>query len=135
MIADETTRDALLAFKGELSTRATARRLGVLSSTVNDVIHRNAMSLKRENPLRIALGLEPLTDERVTLKSSQRVVAKPGYGKKRGYVEFKIRVSPEEAEIIREMLDVAGYRSFSEWWRESKQLAQMAWQADLQNLV
>lgn len=57
MIADETTRDALLAALCDKSQRAWAKEHGIPHGTVNDCILRKPMKLRRENMLRTALGL------------------------------------------------------------------------------
>ena len=128
MIADETTRYALrqALIDSQSSQRAWAKRKGLPHGTSNDCLLRKPMSRRRENTLRSALGLPETYTRSVNIHpETEGVVKRPGYGKKRGYVEFKIRVTPQEAEAIRAYLAVEGYGSFSEWWHRSEQVDQM----------
>jgi hypothetical protein len=125
---DDSTRRALIEAIGDYSQASWAKRncppdmkQPSFTALVNNVLLRKGVSEHRENLLRAILGLEPVARTPVILRSTERVVKRPGYGKPRGYVEFKIRVSPEEAEEIRRAYTYLGYRSFSEWWNRTYQ--------------
>ncbi len=117
-VCDESTRDALVAALRESgkSQRAWARWHEASVSAVNDCLRRKSMSEKRENKLRWSLGLPPIYRTQVTLRDTERIVKKPGHGKKRNYVEFKIRVSPGDAETIQDRINCLELRSFNHLW-------------------
>lgn len=125
---DESTRTALKAAIGDRTQLAWAKAnrpetwtVRRFASLVSNVLLRKGVSEGKENLLRDILGLEPIYRTPVIVRSNQKVVYAPGYGRKRNYEEFKIRVSPDEAEIIRQWLAEGGWDSFSEWWKYSGQ--------------
>lgn len=116
-ICAASTREALrVALRTSPSNAAWARAHGVPPVTVSDCLRRKAMSVRRENTLRVALGLPVIDREQVTISSEERVVRKPGYGPRRSYAERKIRIPPAEAEQIDHALYLLGFDSFSAWW-------------------
>lgn len=122
---DDSTRRALLAALADRRHYAWARAnrpdgwsAARFAALVSNVMLRKSVSEEKENILRGVLGLEPVYRTSVVLRSTERVVAKPGYGRPRGYDEFKIRVGHAEADEIRRRLADGGWPSFSAWWHD-----------------
>ncbi len=110
------TRDALNRVIGGNQSEW-ARKNGVSSSAVNDLLRGATMSAERVNPIRAALGLSEVEERFVVINSGQRIVAAPGYGKRRN-PEFRLYCTPAEARAISEAIESMGFDSFSEWCRE-----------------
>lgn len=85
-----------------LSQNGWARSVGLTPADASDVLRLASVSLKRENRIRLAIGLRPLSVWTVQIDATKQVVARPGFGKKRP-PRFEVTVSEEEAVLIREM--------------------------------
>ncbi len=109
------TRDALNRVIGGNQSEW-ARENGVSSSAVNDLLRGATMSAERVNPIRMALGLVEVEERIVVINSGQRIVAAPGYGKRRN-PEFRFHCTQSEAQAISEAIESMGFSSFSEWCR------------------
>ena len=120
--ATDKTKKSLRRAIGDGKYSTWARANGVKPTAVHAVLNDRPISTTRENGVRAALGL-PLLPERkgvAILTVGQRVVTEHG-GRK--YITRQIRLSHDEAAVLDDFLERAGYRSFSEYWH--KELSQM----------
>lgn len=107
------TRRALCAALADYdSASAWARRHDARRVDVSDCLNSKPMSARRENRLRVALGLDPLRWQWVELAEGQRIVTTtpPRRHKRRA-----ITVTAEEAAKLDETARRHGFRSVGEW--------------------
>ena len=89
------------------SLRAWARAHGIAAGTVSNVRLGYPCKLDKENAIRAALGLPPLTVQLVELDSTQRVVRKPGHGKRRP-PRVDVYLTPEQMARLKERAKATG---------------------------
>lgn len=107
------TRRALCAALAEYeSASAWARKNGARRVDTSDCLNDKPMSARRENRLRVALGLDPLRRQLVELAEGQRVV---NVTPKRRNKRRAFTVTPDEAIRMDVGARKRGYRSAGAW--------------------
>lgn len=108
----ETHRALCEALASYDSASAWARAHGARRVDVSDCLNGKPMSARRENRLRIILGLAPLRWQLVELAENQRIVTitPPRYHKRRA-----VTVTVEEAAELDETARRLGFRSVGAW--------------------
>lgn len=94
---------------------------GIPAVNISDCLRGRPMSPRRLNPIRRALGLPDVTarPRHVVIDAErERVVAKPGHGRKRRTARLTITASHEEKLLWRALAREAG-QSLSEFVREN----------------
>lgn len=109
--ATSDTRRALRAAIGDGPARSWATAHNVAPVDVSDCLNERPMSARRENRIRVALGLTLLRWQTVELLEGQRVVtcSKPVKTKRRAST-----MTPEEALQADKLAQSEGYRSFGQ---------------------
>lgn len=110
------TRRALRRAIGGGTPYAWAIANGIKPGTVYDCLSSTQpVSARRENVLRLALGLPPIQYERIEIEPSrQKIVA---IQKPRPYRTRQLRLTPDAADALDSFVRRAGYRSFNHWWQ------------------
>ena len=106
--------------KSGMAKSTWARSVGLPPVVASDALRGNGMSVKRENLIRAAVGLPSIVTETITVTiepGRTYAAVRPIPKGKRPYVSRQIRLTPDEAVEIDEMVRESGCRSFSEWWR------------------
>ncbi len=108
----ETRRALRTAIASCDSAAAWSKMHDVRRVDISDCLNDKPMSARRENRLRVALGLDPLRWQLVELAENQRVVTvtPPRHHKRRA-----ITVSTEEAARLDETARQLGFRSVGAW--------------------
>ena len=112
----ETRSEILRLLQRFPSQRALSRHLGLKPVTVNDLLLGKPMSDERLNEVRDRLLLPRVERTPVLLDTANEYVSRKSGGRKRSYVEFKVRAHPIVAEYIQAEIEASGCKSFSEWF-------------------
>jgi hypothetical protein len=97
-----------------------AKAHGLMPITVSDCLSGKPMRARRENGIRLALGMEPIVTEQITLTIEPgRTVALVRHVPRgrRSYYSRQIRLNAEERDRIDRMVRDAGFDSFNQWWQ------------------
>lgn len=78
------------------------------------------VSARRENVLRLALGLSLIQYERIEIEPSRQKVV--SIHKQRPYRTRQLRLTPGAADALDSFVRRAGYRSFNHWWQSQSPL-------------
>jgi hypothetical protein len=120
----EETADALQTYiyAEGVTPYAWAISRGISPGTVYDVLRERSVSDKRLNTIRPALGLAPITRQKVVIDPArEKVVRRQGPAR---YVSRQVRLTEDEALLLDDYISFQGWRSFSAWFR-NEQLYQL----------
>jgi hypothetical protein len=113
----EETADALqTCIRAEgVTPYAWAISRGISPGTVYDVLRERSVSDKRLNTIRPALGLDPITRQKVVIDPArQKVVRRQGPTR---YKSRQVRLTAEEAAEVDSFLLKCGWTSFNEYFQ------------------